>query len=300
MNMANYSMAQVESLTGIKGHTLRVWERRYHFLQPERTETNIRYYSDKQLRLLLNIAILNRNGVKVSAIDKMAEAEIEEQVLNITHRTETEVNDDIARLTICMLEMDEAEFEKAFQLHVMRRGLLSTVTEIVYPFLSHVGVLWTTRKTLPAQEHFITNLIRQKIISAIDAIPTPKENAPSILMFLTEGELHEIGLLLAAYIAKDLGWRVIYLGQNVPTENIKNVTTITNPDLLLTMFIAPLRKRNASFFSELSAMTDIPVLISGNKDHLPKESLNESQFVLLSTPESFISYLANKQNSLNQ
>jgi DNA-binding transcriptional MerR regulator len=298
--MDNYSMAQVESLTGIKGHTLRVWERRYNFLQPERTDTNIRYYSDKQLRLLLNIAILNRNGVKVSAIDKMAETEIEELVLNITHKTETAVNDDIARLTICMLEMDEAEFEKAFQLHVMRRGLLSTITEIVYPFLSHVGVLWTTRKTLPAQEHFITNLIRQKIISAIDTLPKPNDNAPAILMFLTEGEMHEIGLLLAAYIAKDLGWRVIYLGQNVPTENIKNVTAITNPDLLMTMFIAPLRKRNASFFSEISSCTDVPVLLSGNQDHLPQDSLNESQFVLLNSPHSLISFLEKRKDSLGQ
>lgn len=289
--METYSVAQVESLTGIKGHTLRVWERRYSFLETNRTETNIRYYTDYQLRLLLNISILNRNGIKISKIDRMSSEEIDKLVLELTYEDEAQTSNEISRLTLAMMEMNEVEFDKIFQLHVMRKGILVTIVEVIYPFLHHMGTLWTSNKAMPAQEHFVSNLIRQKIISAINALPPSDMDSKSIVMFLTEGEEHELGLLLASYIAKDLGWKVVYLGQNVPKENIITVCNKIEPDLLLTMFVSPLRKKNADSLLMIREHIDIPILLSGNPEHIRKEEFELKEVFHLSSPEALKEYL---------
>ena len=218
--MSTYSMAQVEALTGIKAHTLRIWEQRYSFLNPSRTETNIRFFSDLQLIQLVNFGILLRNGYKISKVEKMPEDKIHELVDQILALPDQDVDqekkEDIQSLTLAMLTMDEMKFDEIFKLHVIRKGLLGTVRDLIYPFLHHIGILWNTQKTMPAQEHFISCLIRKKIISAIDAIPHPPAHAKKIVFFLLEDEHHEVGLLLASFIAAERGFKVYYLGQNVP------------------------------------------------------------------------------------
>ena len=164
--MNTFSMSQVEVLTGIKSHTLRMWERRYSFLKPQRTQTNIRYYSDAELRRLINISILINNGYKISKIDKLSEHELHTIVIELNSHSSSKFDDDINRLSLCMIEMNEDSFSAIFQRHVNRHGLLSTVMNLIYPFLGHAGILWIANKTIPAQEHFMSNLIRQKQFSA--------------------------------------------------------------------------------------------------------------------------------------
>jgi len=262
--MNTYSMAQVETLTGIKGHTLRVWERRYNFLKPDRTETNIRFYSDSELRKLLNINILINNGFRVSKIDKMNEDEIHQVVLEVNAGSSAKYDDDLNSLVLAMIELNEDRFNSIFQRHITSKGLLSTVMNLLYPFLNHVGALWTANKAIPAHEHFISNLIRQKIISAIDMIPPAKEGSPVVIMFLPENEDHEIALLLANYISQDLGFKVYYLGQNVPIGNIMDVHEIANADVLFTMFITPMKKNVDLRFKKEFGNMNLPVFISGN------------------------------------
>jgi len=287
-----YSMTEVENLTGIKAHTLRIWERRYHFLKPDRTDSNIRYYSDAQLRLLLNIDILSRNGYRISQIDKMSVDEINNQVILVMSQSSSENKDEINALTMSMLKMDEREFDQIFTRRVTRSGLLNAVKDLIYPFLNHIGILWGAEKAIPAQEHFISNLIRQKLISAIEMIPIPAAQAPKILFFLPEGEDHEIGLLLSSFIAKDLGWRVYYLGQKVPVNNIKDAIHIANPDLLMTMLITPrANKLLQSFYSSIKKGA-IPLLVSGNSTNYPAE-MAAPDFQFISNPDEFISYLQN-------
>lgn len=262
--MTIYPVSQVESMTGIKAHTLRVWERRYQFLKPQRTETNIRYYSDEQLRKLINISILNRNGYKISKLDKMPDEEIHIKVSEILNNTDKTLEDDIQGLTLAMLEMNEDKFNKIYQAHIIRKGLLRTITDVIYPFLTHVGVLWITNKAYPAQEHFITNLIRQKVISAIESYTHVPENAPSIVLFLPDGENHELGLLLSSFVARDLGWKVYYLGQNVPREDIEDVVDLVQPNAVMTMLLAP-RKDTKELIDELLiSMKGNPFFITGN------------------------------------
>ena len=264
--MGSYTMSQVETLTGIKSHTLRVWERRYSFLKPSRTATNIRFYSDAEVRKLLNISILLNNNYRISKINNLSEDEFNELILNLKSNYTDKFDDYINRLILSMIDMDEHAFEQIFQENVMKNGLLTTITSLIYPFLNQVGLLWTTNKTIPSQEHFMSNLIRQKIISAIDLLHNPDDSAPRIILFLTEDESHEIGLILASYIAKKSGWRVYYLGQNVPVVNLDKVYELTKAKAFFTMFIAPKKEKYFTKFTSKVHKIDTAFLVSGNYD----------------------------------
>lgn len=285
-----YSIAQAERLTGIKAHTLRIWERRYDFLVPERTETNIRYFSDAQLRKLINVSILLKNNYRISSIAGMSDDLINLKVGDILSKEDPEYEEIIKALILAMLEMEETDFNRIFNRLVLRWGLLHTVTHVAYPFLAQVGVLWGTNKVLPAQEHFASNLIRQKIISAMETLAQPARSAPRIIFFLLENESHEIGLLLGAFIAKDLGWRVYYLGQNVPSPDIEMTVELLDPDLLMTMFVAPRHNKSDEILCRLIEDHQIPLLYSGNQTYLPCKSPS-AYHVPIHSPVEFISYL---------
>jgi len=294
--MSNYSMAEIVSITGIKAHTLRKWESRYNFITPKRTETNIRFYTDDQLRKLLNVGILVRNGYRISTIDAFSEEELHDIVSEIQLKASPQ--DDINALILSMLEMNENSFNEIFGRHIMRYGLLTTVTNLIYPFLNHVGILWGTNKAMPAQEHFISNLIKQKMFSAIEAIPLKKENSPSIVLFLMEGESHEIGLTLAYYIAKELGWRVFYLGQNVPIYNIKDVLKITQPNLMMTINTMIRPEKMLEIISSITKDTTTPLAISGGTQ-ITDAMKTLDQIIHLKSPEEFIELLKQKPNSFD-
>jgi len=288
--MITYSVAQVEALTGIKAHTLRIWERRYDFLTPERTATNIRVYSDDQLKKLLNFGILVKNGYRISKLGKMADEEIYIEVTKVLSDPSSEMNDEMKGLTLCMLEMNEEEFDDIFERQVMRRGFLKTITEVIYPFLQYVGVLWTTNKAMVAQEHYISNLIRQKLISAIERLALPSKDAPSIVFFLLEGEEHEIGLLLASFMAKSMGWKIYYLGQAVPLVNIKKVIDIAEPSLIMSMFVTPKTHKISNFIDAVLEGNPVPYVVSGSIENM--EAIPESVNVLkISSPDQFEGHL---------
>ena len=294
--MSTYSMAQVEALSGIKAHTLRIWERRYNFLNPSRTQSNIRFFSDLQLIQLVNFGILLRNGHKISKVEKMPQDQIHELVDQILSLTKDNVDnkgkEDIQSLTLAMLAMDEMKFNEIFNAHIIRKGLLGTVRDLIYPFLHHIGILWNTQKTMPAQEHFISCLIRKKIISAIDMIPHPPVQAKKIIIFLLEDEHHEIGILLASFIAAERGYKVYYLGQNVPSENIHEVLNITDADFIMSMFVAPKPVKSLIQIKNILKTTKVPFLISGNVQNFVS-LLDNERLIYLKKPESLIDFLNN-------
>ncbi|MCL6261120.1 MerR family transcriptional regulator [Aquiflexum sp. TKW24L] len=231
--MSTYSIKDLEQLSGIKAHTLRIWEQRYNLLQPMRTDTNIRFYDDASLKLILNVALLNDNGFKISKIANMTESEMREEVVRLTEKTLTH-DDQIHALTICMIEMDEERFEKVLSANILKIGFEQTMLNIIYPFMSKIGVLWQTGAINPAQEHFMSNLIRQKLIVAIDG-QIYKGGGKKFLLYLPEGELHEISLLFAAYLIKLKGHKVVYLGQNTPDEDLQLVYRLHEPEYLMTV-----------------------------------------------------------------
>jgi len=231
--VSTYSIKDLEQLSGIKAHTLRIWEQRYNLLQPKRTDTNIRFYDDDDLKLILNVALLNDNGIKISKIASMSSHEVREEVMKLTERSLTH-DDQIHALTICMIEMDEERFDKILSTNILKLGFEQTMLNIIYPFMSKIGVLWQTGAINPAQEHFISNLVRQKLIVAIDG-QLSQRGGKKFLLFLPEGELHEISLLFASYLIKSKGHKVVYLGQSTPNDDLLSVYKLHQPEFLLTV-----------------------------------------------------------------
>lgn len=261
--MSTYSIKDLEQLSGIKAHTLRIWEQRYNLLSPKRTDTNIRFYDDDDLKLILNVALLNDNGFKISKIASMASAEIRNEVIKLTERSLTH-DDQIHALTISMIEMDEERFDKVLSGNISKLGFEQTMLNIIYPFMSKIGVLWQTGAINPAQEHFISNLVRQKMIVAIDG-QKRFSGGKKFLLFLPEGELHEISLLFASYLIKSKGHKVIYLGQSTPKEDLLSVYKVHQPEFLLTVITtSPSSEYAQEYINSLSErFSDSQILVTG-------------------------------------
>lgn len=263
--MIKYSIKDLEKLTGIKAHTIRMWEKRYQFLTPERTLTNIRFYSDQDLRSFLNISILNRNGFKISHIVRMRPAEINYKILEITENVHN-FDNQIESLIVAMSELDELKFDKILTTSILKLGLEDTVTQIIYPFFEKIGVLWQIGTINPGQEHFVSSLIRQKLIIAIDGQNgSQADDARLFLLFLPNGEFHEIGLLYCHYLIKKSGFRVIYLSQNVPFEDLVEVAQMKPPDFLFTSFTSFITEDDIkTYINKLSAaFPDKTIFVSG-------------------------------------
>jgi len=218
--MAVYSIKELENLSGIKAHTIRIWEKRYNLIEPYRTTTNIRYYTDQELKKILNVAMLNRHGIKISNIARLTDKELKEEILRVGSSNPS-LENTIDSLIISMIDMDEVKFTSILSKSISKFGFTEAFLNIVYPFLGKIGVLWLAGDVNPAQEHFVLNLIRQKIIAAIDSFSHVfNPGAKKFLLFLPEGEWHEIGLLFAQLLLKEKGHEVIYLGQSVPYSDI--------------------------------------------------------------------------------
>ncbi|MFO7852823.1 MAG: MerR family transcriptional regulator [Bacteroidota bacterium] len=232
--MGVYTIKDLERLSGIKAHTIRIWEKRYDIVKPDRTGTNRRRYSDTDLRKLINISILKRSGFKISRIASMSLSEIEEKVSFILRDIRHD-DSQVESLMIAMVNLDESAFTDLINRLILNRGFEDTFLNIVFPFLDRVGVLWVTGSINPAQEHFVSNLVRQKIISNIDAqISKERDNKKRVIFFLPENEFHELGLLFYAYIARKDGHEVLYLGSHTPIDSVKHSFTIWPADILVT------------------------------------------------------------------
>ncbi len=231
--MGNYSIKELEKLSGIKAHTIRIWEKRHNIIEPSRTQTNIRYYSDEDLKKILNISILNNNGYKISEIASLTRADLVEKVKKLSEeKSDTGIY--IDQLTLSMIDFDEARFEKLISTFILKLGFQRTMLEIVYPFLTKIGVLWLSNNISPIQEHFITNLVRQKVIVAIDGLNVHvRESTKKVVFFLPENEMHEIGLLFFHYLLKDMGFKTYYLGQYVPLNDLEESVKMLKPDTMI-------------------------------------------------------------------
>lgn len=266
-NMSLYSIKDLEHLSGIKAHTLRIWEQRYNIVSPKRTETNIRYYDDNDLKLILNISLLKDNDHKISHIAEMSLEEMRKEVFKITDKS-TKADEQVQALTLAMIDLDEERFEKLIATSALQMGFERTMLQVIYPFLIRIGFLWQTGAINPAQEHFISNLIRQKLIVAIDGqVIHPEKKASKYLLYLPEGELHELSLLFANYIIKTRNHKVIYLGQSLPFADLENVCGIHKPEFIMTIITAaPIEEGMQSYINTLSEkFPDSTVLMSGYK-----------------------------------
>ena len=266
MKMNVYSIKDLENFSGIKAHTIRIWEQRYHLLNPVRTDTGIRTYSDIDLKRILNIATLqNKGGIKISKIAELTESEISEKILQLSGG-ELDYPEHIQAITVAMMDLDEYRFQVLAKSITDAYGFENFMLKVIYPFLTRLGTLWLSGSVGPAQEHFITHLIRQKIIAAIDSqMAKPKPNAKKFLLYLPEGELHEIGLLFASYLIRARQHSAVYLGQSLPFDELCLAYEIHQPDYVFSVFTTePSQDVLPAYVAELDKMLpDAKIMLTG-------------------------------------
>lgn len=250
--MAEYSIKELEKFSGVKAHTIRTWEKRYGLVKPRRTSTNVRLYSDMDLRKIMNVAVASNAGVKISHIAKLTATQLTDLVRNGSPQG-GEMASPVDKLLLATVAMDEQLFNDELKKINLLKGFEATVLEVLYPLLERIGVLWQTGEVTPAQEHFVSNLVRQKMFVAIDDLPLPAKDAAKVILFLPEQEFHEIGLLFYHYLVRNVGHAGFYLGQSVPYEDLKKVVAVHQPRWIITSIVTPRTKGNLkTYVSTLS------------------------------------------------
>jgi DNA-binding transcriptional MerR regulator len=262
--MSSYTIKDLEKISGIKAHTIRIWEQRYNFLQPQRTETNIRSYSADELKVILNVSLLNKYGFKISHIDKMSAEQMEEKIMAL-NQLDAQKERVVNALIKEMVSLNMVAFERQLDLYIGQKGIEKTINEIIFPYLERVGILWVTNHINPAQEHLATNIVRQKIILGIERLTPLLNYSKRIVLFLPEGEYHELGLLYVHFLLKQKGIYVDYLGTNVPLVDLKYLTEFKKVDYLYCHITMPARNfKLDKFFTNLATINpQIPIILSG-------------------------------------
>lgn len=259
-----FTIKDLENLSGIKAHTIRIWEQRYKFLKPNRTGTNIRYYCCQELKTILNISLLNKYGFKISHIDKMSEQELSSRIISLSDK-EAQQERIVNELISNMIDLEIDSFEQILDNYILTRGIDKAINHIIFPFLHRIGILWMTNHIHPAQEHLVTNVIRQKLIVGIEGVMTHIHVNKTILLFLPEGEYHELGLLYVYYLLKNHGIKVLYLGADMPFQDIEFICKLKMPDYCYTHLTGTTGSFNfEKFLSQMShQIPDIPLVVSG-------------------------------------
>ena len=262
--MHSYTIKDLENLSGIKAHTIRIWELRYSFLKPSRTDTNIRFYSNDELKTILNVALLNKYGFKISHIDKMNEGEINDKIISL-NQTEAQQERIVNLLIQHMIDLDIERFEDLIDSFITSKGIEKTISQIIFPYLQKIGILWLTNHINPAQEHLVTNIIRQKLIVGIESVKSLIKINKTVLLFLPEGEYHELSLLFMNFMLKSKGVNTIYLGCSIPIHDVEYLVTLKKPDYLYTHLTTPGAKFNFDkFITEVSKkFAGTQIVISG-------------------------------------
>jgi DNA-binding transcriptional MerR regulator len=280
----DFTIKDLENISGVKAHTIRVWEKRYNLLKPKRTETNIRFYSNENLLKLLNIVLLNNNNFKISKIAKMSDEDL------LLHSREVAftiaINDQaINSLKLSMFQFDKILFNNTYNKLLQKMSFREIFKDIFIPFLNHIGLLWQTDTLMPAHEHFISNLIAQKIQSNTEKLEyNINSSNKSYVLFLPENEIHELGLLYLNYELVLRGNHTIYLGQSLPLDNLdyffKNGREIC---FITSMTIMPYDDKIESYFNKIDDIlkgTNHVLIATGRKTHLVNNTIFNSKIKL--------------------
>ena len=265
---ARYSIKDLEILSNIKSHTIRIWEKRYDILNPERTDTNIRYYSNEDLKKLLNISFLNKQGIKISKIVEMSDTEINDAV-HALNLSDSDNETYIESLIVAMIDMDEVAFQKVFNAASEHLGFETAMTEVIFKFFVQIGVMWQVGAINPAQEHFVSNIVRHKIIASTEDLHyEPNPSLPKVLLFLPENELHDLSLLMYNYVLRKKNYATVYLGQAVPLDSLQRVLEITEPNILISLLTNSLNVMDVNVIvNNIAQKFSGKILISGYAIH---------------------------------
>lgn len=291
--MSVYSIKQLELVSGIKAHTIRMWEKRYGLFSPNRTDTNIRRYTDTDVQLILNISLLTRNGFRISKVANRSLDEISGLILQQVNQNSSYEKSNLEPLIQSMLAFDQKSFKSYLGKSIKEQGLEKSFEDLISPMLHRIGVLWQTGMLNSIHEHFISNIIKHAIIYNTEILNEPDDNAPLIMYFLPDGEFHEIGLLFWTYIGKKMGFRTLYLGQTTPLEDIAKTGKTLKPSALFTSISTTIS--NSDYIDSLKKLQkDIPktpLFVAGYRANQDRNNLPKS-FNVVSSVESFTKKIA--------
>jgi DNA-binding transcriptional MerR regulator len=262
--MNTFSIRDIENLSGIKAHTLRIWELRYGIMAPQRKESNHRRYNTEDLKQILRIAFLYHQGYKISKIAAMSNAEIKRLSLEFSNKGNYEVF--INQMMEASIDFDEGAFDKVFAGLFSHMGLEQSMLHVIYPFLNNIGIHWVTGNIIPAQEHFASNIIRNKIFTAIDALPkTGNIRDKKIILFCPPGEYHEIPLLLVQYLLKRRGISYVSFGVNSSVDLICEYLSVHQATHIFFHMITNFTNKDPLHFIEetMQAIPEISIVASG-------------------------------------
>lgn len=285
--MTLYSIKDMEHLSGIKAHTIRIWEKRYGLLDPDRTDTNIRSYSDRDVRRILNVAMLVKSGYKISTVSLFDEQKLQSEVIRI-NRNSIDPDKNIDQLLFLTVNLDSFGFEKLMNLIISQNGFRKTIEHVIFPFFERIGILWQAGSIFTAHEHFVSNLIRNRFIRETGNFES-NETSKSVLFFLRENEWHELSLLYFNFLAAQAGLRCVYLGQSLPFEDLANLLTASKYDFVCTSFIHAIEKPEIErYLANLSLVfNQDKILIAGRQVAIHKPKL-PSNVVVIRNSNDFI------------
>ncbi|MEX0274428.1 MAG: MerR family transcriptional regulator [Flavobacteriaceae bacterium] len=248
-----FTTADLEHISGVKAATIRMWEKRYQLFRPRKALRNIRSYDLEQLQKLLNITLLIKNGHKISKIALLSDKAITLTSQELIHGRFSNAKG-LSDLKMAMYRLDQDLFEQSYLALLKKASFDSVFQEVFVPFLHFIGLLWQTNSIKPIHEHFISNLISQKIQQNTRLHPLPGQKRKTFVLFLPENEIHELGLLYLNYYIQHKGHRTVYLGRNIPLTDLNHVQeifphceivgyfTLMQPEKELVEFFASIQK----------------------------------------------------------
>ncbi len=289
--MATYSIRDLQKISGIKAHTIRIWEQRYNIIEPKRTPSNIRYYTDDDLKFLMNIAFLNRKGIKISKIAKMSYSDIVSEVENLS----SEINEDheiLQPLAIAMIDLDEDRVNYILNASFDELGVRDCIIHVLNPFLKKVSTLWLTGSISVVHEQFINNLIKKKIIQYTEELMPPIV-APKVLIYLPTLEQHDILAFFAAYLFKDMGFNVLFIGHNIGIKDLRMAMRMQQVDYVFTIISEQHKFFVAEDYLEelVESIQNVVFLVMGHQ--LKDESKESDSLVLLNNFQGLIDTMNN-------
>ena len=292
--MANYSIRDLAKLSGIKAHTIRIWEQRYSIIEPKRTASNIRYYTDQDLKFLMNIAFLNRKGIRISKIAKLSKEEIKTEVDQLS-KTEAEHTDNFQDLAMSMMELDEPKIGKILSKCFSQNGVEDTILNVLVPFLEKASLLWLTGSISSMHEQFASCVIRRRILTEITKLKTKKgQDIPKILLYLPEGDQQELYLMFVQYLLKKRNIEVIYLGTKIVIEDLQLAASIHKPNFIYTI----ISERHKCYVPEcyigrLSEGVEVPHLLISGFQHSSKQSESPDNVTVLEDLNELLEFFSN-------
>ena len=291
--LETYQINDLERISGIKAHTIRIWEKRYNLFTPHRTDTNIRYYDDEQALKLLNVASLLEHGYKISEVAALTADELKSalEAAAESGNRDAIVASLINDLVASTLVFDEIFFERIFASAVTRLGMYNAILKVIYPFLYKVGIMWSLNDLASIQEHFATNIIRRKLLAAIDGLVLPGKKGKNFLLLLPPDEWHDIPLLFSDYIIRAAGYSTVYLGQNAPIKKLALVLEQTQPNHILIFYVSRREKERIESETELLRRSSSAKLLIGGSRELLTDIKFPTNTGILNSPQDLLAHL---------